>query len=214
MVFLAVLHMSLFRGTRGSHSSPHMEKCILVGYPMGYKGWLFYNPATKKTMISERAVFNKRSFSGLKKTGTVNLWPANFLPPLPKTVELPNFRGDDDDDSNQPSLPLDIPNAPLPPANAPNVLTDADQPPITPKSEPQSTLLSDSSPHTPEPLFALPLSPVPPQPPRKPKRTKLTQPEPKTLQQSPRCSARESRPPGEWWVVQSTQVDEDRFNHI
>ena len=24
-----------------------MEKCIFIGYPDGYKGWMFYNPTTK-----------------------------------------------------------------------------------------------------------------------------------------------------------------------
>jgi len=31
----------------------HMEKCIFIGYPQGYKGWKFYNPTMKKTIISE-----------------------------------------------------------------------------------------------------------------------------------------------------------------
>jgi len=25
----------------------HMEKCIFIGYPAGYKGWQFYNPITR-----------------------------------------------------------------------------------------------------------------------------------------------------------------------
>jgi transposase InsO family protein len=33
----------------------HMEKCAFIGYPQGYKGWKFYNPTTKKTVISETA---------------------------------------------------------------------------------------------------------------------------------------------------------------
>jgi hypothetical protein len=28
----------------------HMEKCVFIGYPQGYKGWKFYNPTTKKTV--------------------------------------------------------------------------------------------------------------------------------------------------------------------
>ena len=36
----------------------HMEKCVFIGYPQGYKGWKFYNPTTKKTIISERADFD------------------------------------------------------------------------------------------------------------------------------------------------------------
>ena len=36
-------------GSLGSH----MEKCIFIGYPQGYKAWKFYNPETKKVIISE-----------------------------------------------------------------------------------------------------------------------------------------------------------------
>ena len=49
----------------------HMEKCIFIGYPPGYKGWLFYNPETKKTVISERADFDESSFPGLRLTRPV-----------------------------------------------------------------------------------------------------------------------------------------------
>ena len=38
----------------------HMEKCVFIGYPEGYKGWKFYNPVTKKVVISERAEFDER----------------------------------------------------------------------------------------------------------------------------------------------------------
>ena len=31
-----------------------------IGYPEGYKGWKFYNPVTKKVIISERADFDER----------------------------------------------------------------------------------------------------------------------------------------------------------
>ena len=39
-----------------------MEKCVFLGYPEGYKGWKFYNPTTKQTLISERADFDERYF--------------------------------------------------------------------------------------------------------------------------------------------------------
>jgi hypothetical protein len=45
-------------GSLGSH----MEKCVFIGYPQGYKGWKFYNPVTKKVFISERADFDERYF--------------------------------------------------------------------------------------------------------------------------------------------------------
>jgi hypothetical protein len=39
-----------------------MEKCIFIGYPQGYKGWKFYNPQTKKAVISECADFDEHFF--------------------------------------------------------------------------------------------------------------------------------------------------------
>ena len=44
--------------------SPHMEKAIFVGYPPQYKGWEFYNPATKKFILSDRADFDERFCPG------------------------------------------------------------------------------------------------------------------------------------------------------
>src|SRR6201996_5886691 len=38
----------------------HMEKCVFIGYPSGYKGWKFYSPGSKKVVISERADFDER----------------------------------------------------------------------------------------------------------------------------------------------------------
>ncbi|MGH7239849.1 MAG: hypothetical protein ACREHG_07255 [Candidatus Saccharimonadales bacterium] len=35
---------------------------MFIGYAEGYKGWKFYNPATKKVVISERADFDERYF--------------------------------------------------------------------------------------------------------------------------------------------------------
>ena len=43
-----------------------MEKAVFIGYPTGYKGWKFYNPATQKVVISERAIFDEQHFPGLK----------------------------------------------------------------------------------------------------------------------------------------------------
>ena len=39
-----------------------MEKHVFIGYPQGYKGWKFYNPVTKKVVISERADFDEHYF--------------------------------------------------------------------------------------------------------------------------------------------------------
>ena len=48
-------------GSLGSH----MEKCIFIGYPDGYKAWKFYCPESKKVIISERADFDER-FSSIR----------------------------------------------------------------------------------------------------------------------------------------------------
>jgi len=40
----------------------HMEKCVFIGYPEGYKGWKFYIPSTRRTIISERAEFDEEHF--------------------------------------------------------------------------------------------------------------------------------------------------------
>jgi hypothetical protein len=47
-------------------SGIHFQKCNFVGYPTEYKGWLFYNPVTRKMVTSERAVFDERYFPGNK----------------------------------------------------------------------------------------------------------------------------------------------------
>jgi len=53
----------------------HMEKCAFIGYPQGYKGWKFYNPTTKKVVISERADFDERYFP-MSKRPTSASFPA------------------------------------------------------------------------------------------------------------------------------------------
>jgi len=70
----------------------HMETCVFVGYPSGYKGWKFYNPTTRKYIISERAEFDERTFSGLGKytpTSPVDLTAPESLAPPPDTTPDP-----------------------------------------------------------------------------------------------------------------------------
>ena len=59
--------------------SPHMEKAIFIGYPPQFKGWEFYNPVTKKYVVSDRADFDERVFPGL----------ATRLPEPPAFPSLP-----------------------------------------------------------------------------------------------------------------------------
>jgi len=31
----------------------HMQKCVFIGYPSGYKGWKFYDLTSRQTLVSE-----------------------------------------------------------------------------------------------------------------------------------------------------------------
>ena len=86
----------------------HMEKCIFVGYPQGYKGWTFYNPTTKQTMISERAEFDEQYFPGLKQT-PLTPEPFELLPPITFNPVL-----DSEGDSNTEDAPANPPCSPSP----------------------------------------------------------------------------------------------------
>jgi hypothetical protein len=97
---------------------PHMEKCVFMGYPSGYKGWLFYNPNTQKYIISERAEFDERIFPGLAKykaTSPVDLTPPTSLPLSTGTTSTSvlDLGGDsDEDDHTTATLPPVLPPVP------------------------------------------------------------------------------------------------------
>ena len=87
-----------------------MEKCVFVGYPDGYKGWTFYNPITKRTVISERAEFDERYFPGLKHTP---LTPQPFEPPPDILFNpVPDLGGEEESNTNliqENNAPLQVP---------------------------------------------------------------------------------------------------------
>ncbi len=85
-VFGCTAYVYIQRDKRKS-LQPHMEKCIFVGYPSGYKGWQFYNPVTKKFIISERAIFDERSFPGLSRTSPVDLTPVGAQMNVPDALD-------------------------------------------------------------------------------------------------------------------------------
>jgi hypothetical protein len=41
----------------------HIQQCIFLGYPPYYAGWKFYNPVTRKIVISEHAEFDANTSS-------------------------------------------------------------------------------------------------------------------------------------------------------
>ena len=91
----------------------HMQKCVFVGYPVGYKGWQFYNPVTKKFIISERAVFDERHFPGLSTKGPMPSF--TLLPPRePSDSDTASFvpeLGGDNDTPPPTQMPLPEPAA-------------------------------------------------------------------------------------------------------
>jgi len=49
---------------------PKSEHCIFLGYPLEFRGWKCYNPATKKVVISRDVVFVETELPGLGLGGT------------------------------------------------------------------------------------------------------------------------------------------------
>jgi hypothetical protein len=125
---------------------PHMEKCIFVGYPEGYKGWRFYNPTTKKFIISERAEFDERYFPGLSQKAPM---PPLDLNPIrsevlngENNVPWPNPGGDNRDymPSPTPSTSIELSPTPEPPPmssqfQAPTHSESHDEPSLNPGPE-------------------------------------------------------------------------------
>ncbi|KAF9471891.1 hypothetical protein BDN70DRAFT_819444 [Pholiota conissans] len=72
-----------------------MEKAIFLDYSPGYKGWQFHNLVIKKFIISEYAVFDKCSFSGLAVTTLVNLMPICSNSELQSVSFVPESRKDE-----------------------------------------------------------------------------------------------------------------------
>ena len=116
---------------------PHYEKCVFICYPDGYKGWKFYNPTTKHTIISERADFNKHPANSIvadKSAAVANTPNVTYLPP--------DLSGNVDDDKAvvaSKMLPPQVEllgkdnDKPAPPAPAP-------APPVTPPSRASSPI--------------------------------------------------------------------------
>ena len=102
---------------------PHYEKYIFIGYSDGYKGWKFYNPTTKCTIISECTDFNKHTtISSLTLTPpTIQAHAPHYIAPDIKdtpednVLEAPGIlhpRGTPDpvgDQDSEPNTPIAVP---------------------------------------------------------------------------------------------------------
>jgi Reverse transcriptase (RNA-dependent DNA polymerase) len=123
----------------------HMEKCIFVGYPQGYKGWTFYNPTTKQTIISEQAELDEQYFPGFKQT---SLTPEPFEP-LPAIAFEPVLdSGGNSNADNAPANPIQPECSPSPeiPPNTPSNAQITLQHSSVPKRQPT---LKSNAPVTP-----------------------------------------------------------------
>lgn len=141
---LAYVHVQ--KDKRGQLGS-HMEKCVFIGYPAGYKGWKFYNPVTKQAVISERAVFDERYFPGLKNWTSV---PANHS--HPPTESFPGTLVDAADDPDDPELPEARLEGEIQPVVQAN-LQPPPAPPVVSSPSPSPSVAAPSPSPAPEPAL-------------------------------------------------------------
>jgi hypothetical protein len=122
-------------GSLGSH----MEKCVFIGYPQCYKGWIFYNPVTKKVVILERADFDERYFM-LQRHSVPHLPPTrpDTLLETPPVISLLSDIADD---------VLEAPFDSQKPVHGGDGSTASDLPSAPPMSPP--SLSGSVHPHTP-----------------------------------------------------------------
>lgn len=171
----------------------HMEKCIFIGYPEGYKAWKFYNPMTKCAVISERAEFDERYFPSLK-----HIWNQPAVSPASplivseyQTPIVPVLDPGDDDTQlySQPSLP---------PLSSPTPSVC-----LTPSLLP-SPLLSPTRAQSPQ----LPPSPLPGP-------TRAQSPPPASLLERRAANPRRNAgvPPKQWWKAWELTTTAPRPSH-
>src|ERR1700727_1250174 len=128
----------------------HMEKCVFIGYPPGYKGWKFYSPGSKKVMISERADFDERYFM-LQRHSQPHLPPPRpdtLLETPPTSLLLPDMLDE----------LLDAPEAPQTPVHGGDDSTTSDLPSVAPASPPSPVVRFQTPAST---YHSLPPSPTP-----------------------------------------------------
>jgi len=177
-----------------------MEKCVFIGYPQGYKGWKFYNPITKKVIISERADVGERYFPLSKR-----LTSASFPPPSVEVESTPST-------------------TPAPVSRTSPAVPKADSnpyyfPPDSDDSDSDDASSSDESPDhrgdmgPPAPLAVDAVAPAPaperPQTPARPASPVATPRLPSPVGIDARLPRRTRNKSREWWKLSAAQLDSD-----
>ena len=179
---------------------------MFIGYPQGYKGWKFYNPTMKKTVIAERADFDESYFPlskhptsasiptpsvEVESTPSISPTPVPWMSaPAPKPASTSYYippdldDSDDDDDESSSDESLDHGGEIGPPARP---AVDAVAPALAPV-----------------PPETLPRSPSPAAPLRPPCPIGIGA-------RLPRCTRMKPR---EWWKLSNAQLDNEVDDEI
>ena len=179
-----------------------MEKCVFIGYPQGYKGWKFYNPTTRKVVISERADFDERYFPMSKRPTS-----ASFPPPSVEVESTPS--------TTQAPVTRPSPAAPKPDSNPYYFPPDSDDSDSNSDDESSSDESldhgGDNGPPAPPAVDAEAPAPAPerPQTPPHPASPVAPPRPPAPVGIGARLPRRTRNKPREWWKLSAAQLDSD-----
>ena len=82
----------------------HTAKCVFIGYSANYKGWLFWNPETRKEVLSDSAEFDERVFPGTSRSPVDLKVPLEAQDAPEKGGEQIELDSDDEHSLPHPSL--------------------------------------------------------------------------------------------------------------
>jgi len=117
----------------------HTKECVFIGYPEDHKAWRFYDPITRKVIISRDVVWDENKFLYPPKIGAQQPpVPTAAQPPIP--APLLRFLDEDDIDAPLPDhAPVDpvAPAEPIaqhaPPVTPPRAQSPPPPPPVRPQ---------------------------------------------------------------------------------
>ena len=119
----------------------HTQKCVFIGYPPDYKAWIFYNPLTKKTLISKDVVFDERHMPGLKKPPPSAPPVQDTRPWFPNLVDIPDQVGVQDVPNQMGDEQYNALPPPQQPDPDPNPDSDSESSPSPPPQPPLRRIL-------------------------------------------------------------------------